>query len=133
MLLQAPQFQELPPIVWFGTTVQQGGGAQRAGTAYDAIVSRAIGREIINMGSSLCWVLRHVGRKETGDVNVYFCAFVLGMQGEMDLSVAKYLADIPEVAAFVIDCLPEMTAGKQLSRCPPRYAACAAAQCLFVT
>ena len=33
----------------------------------------------------------------------------------MELSVAKYLADIPApVAAFVVDCLPNMDAGTQL-------------------
>jgi len=43
-------------------------------------------------------------------VHVYFTGFA--GNGHMDLSVAKYLADIPApVAAFVIDCLPNMNAG----------------------
>ena len=61
-----------------GTSIQQGGVASRAGTAYDAVISRALGREIFNIG--------------------------FANNGVMELSVAAMLVDIKEAAAIVIDC-----------------------------
>ena len=37
----APAFA-MPPVIWYGTSIQQGGVASRAGTAYDAVISRAL-------------------------------------------------------------------------------------------
>ena len=68
--------------------------AHRAGTEYDAIISRALSLEIINMG--------------------------FAGHGLMELSVAQFLASAPSpVAAFVIDCLPNMNAAEVASRTAP--------------
>jgi len=45
----APQMAN-PPIVWYGTSIQQGGVASRAGTAYDAVIARTLSREVLNLG-----------------------------------------------------------------------------------
>lgn len=37
-------------IVWYGTSIQQGGVASRAGNLYDAIISRRLSREVLNFG-----------------------------------------------------------------------------------
>ena len=41
----APAFAT-PAVAWYGTSIQQGGVASRAGTAYDAIIARALRREV---------------------------------------------------------------------------------------
>ena len=38
----APRFAS-PPVLWYGTSIQQGGVASRAGNAYDAVISRVMG------------------------------------------------------------------------------------------
>lgn len=88
----APQFK-MPPVLWYGTSIQQGGVASRAGTAYDAVISRSLGREVINIG--------------------------FANNGVMELSVAKLLSDIQQAAAIVIDCLPNMNAAQVTSRTGP--------------
>lgn len=37
-------------IVWYGTSIQQGGVASRAGNLYDAIIARRLSREVLNFG-----------------------------------------------------------------------------------
>jgi hypothetical protein len=37
-------------VIWYGSSIQQGGVAARAGTAYDAVIARALGREVVNWG-----------------------------------------------------------------------------------
>eukprot|EP01052_Picozoa_sp_SAG31_P034572 SAG31_NODE_4059_length_3630_cov_2.094308_6_plen_53_part_00 len=51
--------------------------ASRAGTAYDAVISRALGREIINLG--------------------------FANNGVMELSVGALMGDIKKAAAIVIE------------------------------
>jgi hypothetical protein len=70
------------PIVFYGTSITQGGCASRPGMAYPAIVGRELGRETINLGFS--------------------------GNGRMDISVAEAINRI-DAAALVIDCLPNMT------------------------
>ncbi|MEF9932226.1 MAG: SGNH/GDSL hydrolase family protein, partial [Bacteroidales bacterium] len=40
------------PIVFYGTSVTQGGCASRPGMAYPAIIERKLNRETINLGFS---------------------------------------------------------------------------------
>ena len=74
--------KEYKPIIFYGTSITQGGCASRPGMAYPAIVGRELGRETINLGFS--------------------------GNGRMDLSVAEAINRI-DAAALVIDCLPNMT------------------------
>jgi hypothetical protein len=80
----APKFNsKYKPIVWYGTSIQQGGVASRAGNEYDAIISRALSVDIHNFG--------------------------FAGNGIMELSVAKYLSMV-DAEIIVIDCLPNMNA-----------------------
>ena len=76
--------KEHKPIIFYGTSITQGGCASRPGMAYPAILGREIGRETINLGFS--------------------------GNGRMDISVAEAINRIDAVA-LVIDCLPNMTVG----------------------
>ena len=77
--------KEQPPIVWFGTSITQGGAASRPGAQWLNGLSRSLGRPVINYG--------------------------FAGPGQMQLSVAKYIVQItPPPAAVVIDCLPDMNA-----------------------
>jgi hypothetical protein len=71
------------PIVWYGTSILQGGVASRPGMIFTNTISRNLQREIKNFGFS--------------------------GNGIMELSVAKYLVDI-DAAMYIIDCLPNMDA-----------------------
>ena len=78
----APNFNaKHKPILWYGTSIQQGGVASRAGNEYDAIISRALAVDIHNFG--------------------------FAGNGVMEISVAKYLA-MADASLIVIDCLPNM-------------------------
>eukprot|EP00940_MAST-03C_sp_MAST-3C-sp2_P000994 g994.t1 len=90
----APKFDDSnrKPIVWYGTSIQQGGVASRAGNAYDAIISRALSVDIHNFG--------------------------FAGNGVMELSVAKYLC-AAEASIIVIDCLPNMNADEVAERTEP--------------
>ncbi len=70
-------------IVAYGTSIMQGGCASRTGMASTNIISRALNREVINLG--------HSG------------------QGKMDACMARAMATIPDVAAFIIDPVPNCT------------------------
>jgi hypothetical protein len=82
-----------PPVLWYGTSIQQGGVASRAGNTYDAIISRALSREVINLG--------------------------FANNGVEEISVGKLLCDIKEAAAIVIDCLPNMNTAQVTNRTAP--------------
>lgn len=70
------------PIVFYGTSVTQGGCATRPGMAYPAILERALHKETINLGFS--------------------------GNGRMDKIMAQKIATIP-ASAYVIDCLANCT------------------------
>ncbi len=70
------------PIVFYGTSVTQGGCASRPGMAYPSIIERKTGIETINLGFS--------------------------GNGRMDSNMADYIATIP-ARAYVIDCLANCT------------------------
>lgn len=69
------------PVVFYGTSITQGGCASRAGMSYPNILSRMLDRQIINLGFS--------------------------GNGQLDLEVAEALANI-DASCFVIDCLPNV-------------------------
>lgn len=66
------------PIVFYGTSVTQGGCASRPGMSYTSIIERETGIETINLGFS--------------------------GNGRMDGNMADFIATIP-ARAYVIDCL----------------------------
>lgn len=70
------------PVVFYGTSITQGGCASRAGMAYPNILSRKLDKEIVNLGFS--------------------------GNGQLDLEVAEAMATI-DASCFVIDCLPNVT------------------------
>jgi hypothetical protein len=41
-----------PPVVFYGTSITQGGVASRPGMAFTNILSRALDREVLNFGFS---------------------------------------------------------------------------------
>lgn len=80
------------PIVVYGTSIAHGACASRPGMAWPAILSRALDREVVNLGFS--------------------------GNGRMEAAVAKHVATI-DAAAFVIDCLPNMNAQQVRERAAP--------------
>ncbi len=71
------------PIVFYGTSITQGGCASRPGMVHTAILGRRLDVPIVNLGFS--------------------------GSGKMEQAVADVLAEI-DASLFVIDCLPNMSA-----------------------
>ena len=74
-----------PRIVFYGTSIMQGGCASRPGMVATSIIERDLNRECINLGTS--------------------------GEGKMDLPIARVMATIDDVACYVIDPVPNCTAG----------------------
>jgi lysophospholipase L1-like esterase len=72
------------PIVWYGTSILQGGVSFMPGNIITARVARALRREIYNFGFS--------------------------GNGRMELDVAQYLVEAPRPACFIVDCSWNMDA-----------------------
>jgi len=70
------------PVVFYGTSITQGGCASRAGMSYPNQLSRMLNRQIINLGFS--------------------------GNGQLDLEIAEAMVDI-DASCFVMDCLPNVT------------------------
>jgi len=70
------------PVVFYGTSITQGGCVSRAGMAYPNQLSRMLDRQIVNLGFS--------------------------GNGQLDLEIAEVMADM-DASCFVIDCLPNVT------------------------
>lgn len=70
------------PIVCYGTSILHGASASRPGMAWAAILERALDREVFNFGFS--------------------------GNGRMEAEVGQFLIEL-DPAAFVIDCLPNMS------------------------
>ena len=64
-------------IVWYGTSIQQGGCASRPGMAASNIVSRLLDRQVINLGFS--------------------------GNGKGEPEIAQMMASIPDVGMYIID------------------------------
>jgi len=80
------------PIVFYGTSINHGASASRAGMTHIAILGRKLDRPIMNFG--------------------------FAGNGRMDVEVGEYLSQI-EAAVYVIDCLPNMGPDLVREKCPP--------------
>lgn len=79
-------------IVFYGTSITQGGCASRPGMVYTAIIGRHLDRPVINLGFS--------------------------GNGRMEAEVARLMAEI-DASVYVIDCLPNITASDVSKRTIP--------------
>jgi len=86
-----PEMNKFPgkPIVFYGTSITQGGCASRPGMAYTSIISRKLGREVINLGFS--------------------------GNGRMEQELSELMTEI-DAACYIIDCLPNLTASQVKER-----------------
>ncbi|MBI2422210.1 MAG: SGNH/GDSL hydrolase family protein [Candidatus Hydrogenedentes bacterium] len=89
------------PILFYGTSITQGGCASRPGMAYPALIGRRLHRETINLGFS------GNGRMEPA---------MAGLLGELDPAV------------YVLDCLPNLKPGESQERVAPFVRALRAAR-----
>ena len=80
------------PIVFYGTSITQGGCAARPGMVHTAILGRRLDRPVINLGFS--------------------------GNGLMEPELATLLAEL-DPAVYVLDCLPNMTADMVKERVEP--------------
>lgn len=68
------------PVVFYGTSILQGGCANRAGNCHTNILRRRLNRDMINFGFS--------------------------GNGQLDLEIAEVLAAVPDPAMYVLDFVP---------------------------
>lgn len=80
------------PIVFYGTSITQGGCASRPGMVHTAILQRRLGVPVINLGFS--------------------------GNGRMEPEMAKLFAEL-DPAVYVLDCLPNMGAAEATERVEP--------------
>ena len=80
------------PIVFYGTSITQGGCASRPGMVHTAILGRRLGYPVVNLGFS--------------------------GNGRMETDVGKLMAEI-DASVYVIDCLPNMDAAQVTERTEP--------------
>jgi hypothetical protein len=81
-----------PPILYYGTSIVHGIAASRCGMAMPAQLGRILGRPVIGLGFS--------------------------GNARMELELAALYAEL-DVAAYLIDCLPNMTAEQVAERAEP--------------
>ncbi len=72
------------PIIVYGTSITQGGCASRPGMSYTNILSRALNKEIINLGFS--------------------------GNGQLDYEIAEVMANRHDASLFVLDFIPNVNA-----------------------
>lgn len=82
-----------PPIVWYGTSIVQGGAVSRPGSTFTNILTRNLGREVYNFG--------------------------FAGNGKMEINVTQYLVTIQPQSLFVIDCNPNLDANSVAERIEP--------------
>src|SRR5436190_12193153 len=80
------------PIVFYGTSITQGGCASRPGMVHTAILGRKFDRPVINLGFS--------------------------GNGTLDLDIAALMGEL-DAAVFVLDCLPNLSAAQVAERTEP--------------
>lgn len=80
------------PIVFYGTSITHGACASRPGMVHTAILGRRLDLPVVNLGFS--------------------------GNGKMDKAVGDYLTQI-DAAAYVIDCLPNMSPAAVTEKCVP--------------
>jgi hypothetical protein len=83
---------ERKPIVFYGTSITQGGCASRPGMVHAAIVGRRLNYPVINLGFS--------------------------GNGRMEAEVARLMAEL-DPSVYVIDCLPNIDAQAVTERTAP--------------
>jgi hypothetical protein len=83
---------ERKPIVFYGTSITQGGCASRTGMVHTAILHRRLNYPVINLGFS--------------------------GNGKMEPEMAELFAEL-DPAVFVLDCLPNMTPADVTERVEP--------------
>ena len=81
-LIVKPDASEQKPIVFYGTSITQGGCASRPGMVHTSIISRDLDVDVINFGFS--------------------------GNGKMEAELVELISDI-DAAFYVIDCLPNMS------------------------
>jgi lysophospholipase L1-like esterase len=86
------QAADVKPLVFYGTSITQGGCASRPGMVHTAILGRRLNHPVINLGFS--------------------------GNGRMEQELAELLAEL-DVAAYVIDCLPNIVAKEVAERTEP--------------
>ncbi len=84
--------RQTKPIVFYGTSIVQGGCASRPGMAYTAMLARRLDRAHVNLGFS--------------------------GNGPMDLEVAELMAEL-DPCVYVIDSLPNMSLQQVAERTEP--------------
>lgn len=80
------------PVVFYGTSITQGGCASRPGMVHTAILGRWLNCPIVNLGFS--------------------------GNGQMETEVVNFISEI-DASIFVIDCLPNMGAAQVKERTEP--------------
>jgi alpha-L-fucosidase len=80
------------PLVFYGTSINQGGCASRPGMTHSAILGRRLERPILNLGFS--------------------------GNGRMDPELADLLGEV-DAAVYILDCLPNMNGKIVIERCAP--------------
>jgi hypothetical protein len=80
------------PLVFYGTSITQGGCASRPGMVHTAILGRRLGRPVINLGFS--------------------------GNGKMEPELAGLLAEL-DAAVYVLDCLPNLNGKEVAERTEP--------------
>lgn len=80
------------PVVFYGTSITQGGCASRPGMVHTAILGRRFDRPVVNLGFS--------------------------GSGTFDPDIALLLGEV-DAAVFVLDCLPNLTAAQVAERTEP--------------
>lgn len=80
------------PMVFYGTSITQGGCASRAGMAHTAILGRRLNRPVINLGFS--------------------------GNGKMEPEMARLMAEL-DPSVYLLDCLPNMVAQEVAERVEP--------------
>jgi N-acyl-D-aspartate/D-glutamate deacylase len=84
--------RETRPIVFYGTSMTQGGCASRAGMGHASILGRRLDREVINLGFSGA--------------------------GKMEPAMADLLGEL-DASLYVLECLPNMTTAMVAERVEP--------------
>lgn len=80
------------PVVFYGTSITQGGCASRAGMSYPNILSRMLNRQTINLGFS--------------------------GNGQLDLEIAEVIANT-DASCIVMDCLPNVSTAQMTEKYGP--------------
>lgn len=88
----APRPAHKKPIVFYGTSITQGGCASRPGMVYTAILGRRLDWPVINLGFS--------------------------GNGKMEVELAELMGKI-DAAAYVVDCLPNLAPEEVEKRTEP--------------